>query len=124
MPVRRLVPLDQVTTRLPSTSRSYAGVRAVPVDRVVGTLDRSGALDADFRPLLASSLARLQSFGRAFPDGSFPAVDLVEFGGDHVVVDGHHRIWWARQHGMEFVDASVTRVRRPSSCHRTSTCPR
>jgi len=108
-----LLSLDDVTRRLPSTSRSYVGVRAVPVDRVVGTLDRSGAFDAQFRPVLPDSQARLQSLARAFPDGTFPAINVIEFGGDYFVVDGHHRIWLARQRGMDFIDAEVTRISTP-----------
>jgi hypothetical protein len=110
VPDRRLLALDEVTRRLPSVSRSYAGLRPVPVDRVIGTLDRSGAFDAQFRPLLPGARARLESLSRAFPDGSFPPINVVEFGGEYFVVDGHHRIWLARERGMDFIDAEVTRI--------------
>jgi hypothetical protein len=113
MPDGRLLSLDEVTGRLPGFGRSYVGVQPVPVDRIVGTLDRSGAFDQEFRPLLPSSTARLESIARAFPDGTFPPINVIEFGGDFFVVDGHHRIRLARQRGMEFIDGEVTRVSTP-----------
>jgi hypothetical protein len=105
-----LLDLDDVTDRLPSFGRTYLGLRQVPVDRVIGTMDRSGAFDADFRPLLPASQARLDSLARAFADGAFPPINVIEFGGGYFVVDGHHRVRLARQRGMEVIDGEVTRV--------------
>lgn len=105
-----LLDLDDVIGRLPSYGRTYLGLRQVPVGRIIGTMDRSGAFDADFRPLLATSQARLDSLARAFADGAFPPINVIEFGGGYFVVDGHHRVRLARQRGMEVLDGEVTRV--------------
>jgi hypothetical protein len=93
--------------------QGYLGVRQVPVADIVGTLDRSNSFDADFRPLLPSGRARLDSIARAFPDGTFPPINVMEFGGKYFVVDGHHRVRLARERGMDVLDAEITRISTP-----------
>ena len=108
-----LLPLDDVTRRLPVLSRSWGGMHPVRVDRIIGTLDRSGAFDRDFTPLLPESRGRLDSLRRAFPEGDFPPITVVEYGGRYFVVDGHHRVRLARERAVEFIDADVTRMSTP-----------
>ena len=113
MPARPLLAYDEVHDRLPAIGQGYLGVRQIAVTDIVGTLDRSSSFDADFRPLLPGSRARLESLARAFPDGLFPPINVMEFGGKYFVVDGHHRVRLARQRGMDVLDAEITRITTP-----------
>ena len=94
-------------------SQSYAGLHTIPIDRIVGSVDRGVDFDRDFGPLTGQSGKRWQRLAQVFPDGDFPPIDVYELGGGYFVEDGHHRVALARQLGAEFVDAVVTRVSSP-----------
>jgi hypothetical protein len=93
-----------------SAGPHYLGVRPIPVDRIIGSLDRSAEFDRRFRPRHLSLRTRLRPLARAFPDGAFPPITVHEVGGLYFVVDGHHRVALAHQLGMEYVDADVTAI--------------
>ncbi len=105
-----LLPLDEARRRLRIVGQSYLGVRPIPVDRIIGSLDRSTDFDRDFRPRRDASRARLASLRRAFADGPMPPIEVHECGGAYFVADGHHRVALARERGAEFIDADVTRL--------------
>jgi hypothetical protein len=105
-----LLALDEVQRRLRITGQSYSGVHPIEVARVVGSLDRSGDFDRDFRPMRRLSTERLSSLRSAFPDGDTPPIEAYEVGGAYFVSDGHHRVVLARERSAEFIDAEVTRL--------------
>jgi hypothetical protein len=105
-----LVPLDEVRSRLRVVGQSYLGVRSIPVERIVGSLDRSSDFGRDFRPKRAASRARLARLRAAFDQAEMPPIEVSEVGGAYFVSDGHHRVALARERGMEFVDAEVVRL--------------
>ena len=108
--VESLLPLAEVTGRLQFRGQHYVGVRPIPVDRIIGSLDRSADFDRRFRPRHLTLRTRLRGLERAFPDGAFPPITVHEVGGLYFVVDGHHRVALAHQLGMEYVDADVTAI--------------
>ena len=105
-----LLPLDEVRSRLRIVAQSYLGIHAIPVERIVGSLDRSQDFTRDFRPRRPASKARLQRLRDAFPHGDMPPIEVMEAGGAYFVADGHHRVALARERGTEFVDAEVVRL--------------
>jgi hypothetical protein len=105
-----LLPLDETRRRLRVLGQAYVGVREIPVDRIVGSVDREGDFDREFRPRTRLSRRRLTNLRRAFPDGVIPAIEVFEVGGAYFVEDGHHRVAVARERGAEFIDAEVTRL--------------
>jgi hypothetical protein len=48
---------------------------------------------------------------RDFAEGEFPPISVFELDGSYFVVDGHHRVAVARQRGVQYIDAEVTRLR-------------
>jgi hypothetical protein len=48
---------------------------------------------------------------RAFDQGDFPPITVFELDGSYFVVDGHHRVAVARQRGIDYIDAEITRLR-------------
>jgi hypothetical protein len=91
-------------------SQTYVGLRQIPVDRIVGSLDRSVDFNRNFRPRTTELADRLEKLRRAFPDGNFPAISVYEVGGAYFVIDGHHRVALSRQLGMIYLDAEVVRL--------------
>jgi hypothetical protein len=106
-----LLPFDEASRRLRVSGRSYLGVREIPLERIVGSVDRSADFDRDFKPQRGLSRRRLASLRSAFPDGDLPAIDVFEVGGAYFVEDGHHRVALARERRATFIDAAVTRLR-------------
>ena len=53
-----LLPLDEASRRLRAAARAYRGIHPIPIDRIVGSVDRSDDFDRDFRPRRALSLGR------------------------------------------------------------------
>ncbi len=90
--------------------RRYLGVRAIPLDALVGTDGRASSFTRDFRPLHAFSRDRLRSLEAAFADGAFPPIVVVKLGETYFVIDGHHRAALARRGGAEMIDADVTEL--------------
>jgi hypothetical protein len=106
----RLLELEDVERRLKPFGRRYLGVRAIPLEALVGTDSGGGAFTRDFRPLRAFSRDRLRSLQEAFGDGGFPPIVAVKLGGTYFVIDGHHRVAVARRRGAAMIDADVTEL--------------
>ena len=95
--------------------RRTIGLRAVPIDRVVGTMRHPSQNTADFRPLPRlrgrNWLARWQRINRAMDRlETLPPIELVQVGDDYYVADGHNRVAAARQAGAVEIDADVTQL--------------
>ena len=103
-----LLPLDEVRRRLRITGQSYGGLRPIPLERIVGSVDRSADFGPGFRARRSLSRSRLASLRAAFPDGDMPPIEVYEAGGLFFVSDGHHRVALARERDAHFVDADVT----------------
>lgn len=106
-----LLPLEEATRRLGPFARHHAGVRAIPLDSVLGTEGRGRDFDRDFLPRRRDVGPRWRRVERAFPEGDFPPIVVHQLGGAYFVIDGHHRVAIARQRGMETIDAEVTELR-------------
>ncbi len=106
----RLLELDEVERRLKPFGRRYLGVRAIPLDALVGTDSRASSFTRDFRPLHAFSRDRLRSLEGAFADGALPPIVTVKLGEAYFVIDGHHRAALARRRGGVMIDADVTEL--------------
>lgn len=106
-----LLDLDEVRSRLRVFEETYEGIRPIPVARVVGTAGRSRDFDRDFLPRNERTRERWRKVEQIFPRGDFPPIVAYEVDGRYFVVDGHHRVAVAKQRGIEYVDAEVTRLR-------------
>ena len=105
-----LLPLEEVRRRLRIVGASYLGIVSIPVERVIGSLDRTADFDRDFRLRRGGSRQRLASLRAAFPDGALPPIEAYEVGGAYFVSDGHHRVALARERAIDFIDAEITRL--------------
>jgi hypothetical protein len=108
---RALLPLDEAERRLRPFGRRHVGVRAIPVEQIVGTDGRGADFDREFLPRRPGVRERWTRLEQAFPDGGFPPIVAYRLGDAYFVVDGHHRVAVARQRGLETIDADVTELR-------------
>lgn len=105
-----LLPLDVVRDRLEIVGQRYSGLQTIPVERIVGSVNRALDFDRAFTPRSRESRARIASLRRAFPAGALPPIEVFEAGGAYFVSDGHHRVALARQDGGQFIDAEVVHL--------------
>ena len=89
-----------------------ASQAAVPIDRIVGSVEPMTCFDRRFRPTSELPRARFERIAADVRCGrGMDPVELYRCGGDYYVVDGHHRIAVARALGERWVWATITEVR-------------
>lgn len=109
--VRQILPYEEVVEALGFVSEQSAGRAVVPLNEIVGTVDRTGEFDRGFRPTSARVRSRWEHVAAAMRRGeSMPPVDLLRIGTIYFVRDGHHRVSVARALGRKDIDALVTDV--------------
>jgi hypothetical protein len=109
--VRLILPYEEVVDALGFVSEHSAGAVVVPLDAIVGTIDRSQDFDRRFRPTSARVRSRWEHIAAAMRRGeAMEPVDLVRIGEIYFVRDGHHRVSVARALGHADIDARVTEV--------------
>ena len=113
-PASRNVPpsFDETQRSLQAFNRLRRGIRVVDLEKVVGSVGRSGEFDGAFMPLRASAGVRWKRIDQAFHRGEdLPPVSLYRLGDVYFVLDGNHRVSVARYHGLQSVEADVTEFR-------------
>lgn len=111
--VSAMLPFEEVVAALGRTSQRDAGVQTIPLDSIVGTVDRRrGEFDREFRPASSDVRGRWERIAAARRRGeAMPPIDVYRIGDLHFVQDGHHRVSVARAMGDTEIDAHVTEVR-------------
>jgi hypothetical protein len=109
--VRVILPFEEVVEALGRKGEKSLGLQVIPLDSIVGTVDRGREFDRSFLPTSGKvrprweRIAELQRRGK-----SMPPIDVYRIGDLHFVKDGHHRVSVARALGHETIDAYVTEV--------------
>lgn len=103
-----LLAFEEVQRALPIKGQSYKGLHTVPVDAIVGSVDRYSDFDRAFLPTHNNTRSRWESVDRAtLSDVILPPVQLYKVGEAYFVKDGNHRVSVAREKGAEYIDAEV-----------------
>jgi hypothetical protein len=107
----RLVVLGDETIILGAGSRDVA----VPIDRIVGSVEPTRCFDRHFRPTSQLPRARFERLATDIYCGrGMDPVELYQCGDQYYVLDGHHRVAVARALGQRRVLANITKVQRKS----------
>ena len=112
-----LLPLRDVRTHLRVLGEHYVGLQEIPVERIVGSVNRSVDFDRFFRTGKRHLRKRLEALREAFGDRPMPPITVYEAGGLYFVNDGHHRVALARQDGGAYIDAEVTAIQTSHELH-------
>lgn len=108
----QLLHYDEIRHKVRAEMPHYAGMTTVPVDRIVGSVNRYRDFDRAFLPTQSRTAGRWRRIGEAYySDINLPPVKLYKVGEVYFVVDGNHRISVARELGREFIDAEVQECR-------------
>jgi len=110
--VDEMLPFDEVLEALGSGAQRDLGVQTIPLDSIVGTVDRRRAeFDRSFRPMTGELRERWQRVAAARRRGTaLPPIDVYRVGGLHFVEDGHHRVSVARALGDDLIEARVREI--------------
>ncbi len=103
-----LLSFDEVRDRLHVREQSYRGLQAVPIARIVGSVNRYRDFDHQFLPTQTHTKHRWVNIDAAhLREETLPPVELYKLGDVYFVRDGNHRVSVARERGQEFIDAEV-----------------
>jgi hypothetical protein len=109
--VALMLPFEEVVEALGRTGQTDLGLQVVPLDAIVGSVDRSVDFDRGLRPTSARLRSRWERIAAAQRRGeSLPPVSLYKIGELFFVRDGHHRVSVAKSLGRKDIDAYVTEV--------------
>jgi hypothetical protein len=110
--VALILPFEEVVEALGRTGETDLGLQTVPIDAIVGTVDRVGEFDRRFRPTTSRTRGRWERIAAARRRGeSLPPISLYKVGDLYFVRDGHHRVSVARSMGDDVVEGYVKEVR-------------
>ncbi|HTP22857.1 MAG TPA: hypothetical protein VMJ65_24840, partial [Solirubrobacteraceae bacterium] len=73
-----LLPFDETRRRLRVMGQTYVGLKEIPIDRIVGSVNRELDFDRNFKPRRGLSRSRLASLRQAFSDGVMPPISVFE----------------------------------------------
>lgn len=109
---QELLPFDEVREKLKLGGPIYRGVQDVPLDKIIGSVDRYQDFDRRFMPKQSHSENKWQRVNRAwYREENLPPVMLYQVGEVFFVIDGHHRVSVARSHGQPTIEAEVRECR-------------
>jgi hypothetical protein len=106
-----MLPFEEVVDALGRTGQNDLGLQVVPLDAIVGTVDRTRDFDRGFRPTSARLRSRWERIAAAQRRGeALPPISLYKVGDLYFVRDGHHRVSVAKSLGRKDIDAYVVEV--------------
>jgi hypothetical protein len=109
--VALMLPFEEVVEALGRVGQNDLGLRVVPLDAIVGSVDRTVDFDRGLRPTSARLRSRWERINAAQRRGeALPPVSLYKIGDLYFVRDGHHRVSVAKSLGRDDIDAYVVEV--------------
>lgn len=107
----RALSFDEVVEALGNLGERRLGLQLIPLDAIVGSVDKVRDFDPEFRPTSGRSRFRWERIAEAVRRGQgLPPIDVYQVGDQYFVRDGHHRVSVAVALGLRVIDAHVTRV--------------
>lgn len=100
-------------------NKTFAGHVEIPLEKIIGTFDRSQDFDRLFRPLKKHLVERWVNV--YLSRENWPAIIVHKVGEVYYVEDGHHRVSVARALGIAYLAASVWEY--PSKTASPEACP-
>ena len=84
-------------------------MQVIPLDQIVGSVDKVRDFDPQFRPRTGRSRQRWERIDEAARRGeSFPPIDVYQLGDLYFVRDGHHRVSVHRALDLPEIEADVS----------------
>ena len=101
---------EEVRRRLHLGAPVIEGTETIRVDDVIGTVGRGADFDGCFRPRKPRLARRIREIRVRNPNAFNEPIDVVRVDRAYFVADGHKRVSIAKETGVEFIDARVSRA--------------
>lgn len=110
--VNAILSFDEVVEALGRRGERDLGLKTIPLDAIVGTVDRDrGPFDRRFRPRSSDPRDRWVRLAASLQRGeAMEPISVYQVGQAYFVRDGHHRVSVARAAGHSSIQAFVTEV--------------
>ena len=109
-----LLSLDDIRKRFHLQKESYYGLKAVEIDKIMGSEGRYSEFDHHFLPTSPKTRQKWININSAVRDNiNLPPVQLYKVDDVFFVRDGNHRISVAKALGQKFIEAEVTEIETP-----------
>lgn len=109
-----LLPYDEISKKLKTSGISSKGIQEIPVDSIVGSVNRYQDFNKNFLPLSDSSRerwARVKAMMTSPGSTGLPPIRVYKIGEVYFVLDGNHRVSIAREMGIETLEAYVIEIK-------------
>lgn len=109
-----LLPYDEISKKMRAKGQSSKGLHEIPIDAIVGSVNRYQDFDRDFLPLHDADMQRwanVKSMMTSPGSLGLPPIRVYKIGDAYFVLDGNHRVSIAREMRMEFIEAYVTEIK-------------
>jgi hypothetical protein len=121
---RKALSFQEVVDALGLVDEVSLGLKVIPVDHIVGSVDKVRDFDPKFRPRTGRNRQRWERIAQAARRGeSLPPIDVYQIGEMYFVRDGHHRVSVHRALEIPTIEADVRLVRtlvEPDDVHAHS----
>ncbi len=109
-----LLPYDEIRRAIPIKGQHDLGIRVIPLDHIVGSVNRNNDFDRAFLPRVGNIRTRWMSIDKARMQAvNLPAIEVIKVGDIYFVKDGNHRVSVAREMGQLYIDAYVSEISVP-----------
>ncbi len=109
---RKALSFQQVVEALGLVDEAALGIQMIPVEQIVGSVDKVRDFDPKFRPRSGRSRQRWERIAEAVRRvESLPPIDVYRVGDMYFVRDGHHRVSVYRSLELRTIEADVRLVR-------------
>jgi len=109
-----LLQYDEITRKMHIDGLSSTGIKEIPVDAIVGSVNRYQDFDRDFLPLRDDDVerwARVKAVMTSPGSPGLPPIRVYQIGEAYFVLDGNHRVSIAKQMGIEKIEAHVVKIK-------------
>ena len=121
---RKALSFQEVVDALGMVNEVSLGLKVIPVDQIVGSVDKVRDFDPKFRPRTGRNRQRFERIAQAARRGEpLPPIDVYQIGEMYFVRDGHHRVSVYRALDLPTIEADVRLVRtlvEPDDVHSHS----
>lgn len=108
-----LLRFDEITQKMHTLGLSSKGIKDIPVDSIVGSVNRYQDFDRNFLPLHdynGERWANVKAVMTSPGSSGLSPIRVYKIGDAYFVLDGNHRVSIAKQMGITHVEAYVTEI--------------